>query len=252
MVELLRSRLLNVPHGFPTREGGASTGPYSSLNLGFSVGDDAKKVEENISRLARAGGFRPGQLHVVAQVHGAAVVDAPSPQDSDVLRGAFAEADGLVTFQPTAVLGIRVADCIPLLIADPVGKRVAAVHSGWKGTDAKVAAAAVRKLVAAGSKPADLRAAIGPHIKRCCYEVSEELAARFIDAFGPGVVSRQKATPHLDLAFAVRAALEEASVPSGHVDELPHCTHCDVRFFSHRRDKGVTGRHMAFIACDFR
>lgn len=251
MVELLRSKLIPAPHGFPTRAGGVSEDSYASLNLGFSVGDDRVRVEQNLSRLADAGGFRGGRLHVVSQVHGDRVVEAPPSEDSDGLRPAFTEADGQFTSERGAVLGIRVADCIPLLIADPVGKRVAAVHSGWKGTDAQIAARAVEKLVAAGSKAKDLVAAIGPHIKVCCYEVSEDLAQRFEAKFGARAVSRDKEKPHLDLSFAVRKSLEQSGVPTGHVDVLPHCTHCDGRFFSHRRDKGVTGRHMAFVVCDF-
>lgn len=252
MVELLRSQLIAVPHGFPTRAGGVSTGPYGSLNLGFSVGDEKAAVEENIKRLCDAGRFRRGQLHVVSQVHGDRVVEAPEGADSDELRPTFAEADGIVTGAKGSALGIRVADCIPLLIADPVGGRVAAVHSGWKGTAAEIAARAVERLVAQGSKLSDLRAAVGPHIKACCYEVSDELAARFEAQFGARSVSHEQARPHLDLAYAVTTSLQKSGVPERHVDVLPQCTHCDQRFFSHRRDKGVTGRHMAFVVCDFR
>lgn len=248
-LELLTSRTLPILHGFPTREGGVSEGPYRSLNLGFSVGDDRSAVERNLELLARAGGFPIGKLHVVSQVHGDRVVAAPEPS-SPTLRPAFTEADGIVTAREGDVLGIRVADCIPLLIADPKRRQVAAVHSGWKGTDAEIAARAVEALIATGSAPKDLFAALGPHIKSCCYEVSPELAARFRDRFGPAVV-REAKTPHLDLAAAVTQSLTGKGVPKDHVDVLPHCTHCDPRFFSHRRDKGVTGRHMAFAVCAF-
>lgn len=255
-VELIRSPLLNVPHGFPTREGGLSAGAFATLNLGFSVGDDRHTVEANITKLAEAGGFSRGRLHVVSQVHGDRVVQAPaSPTDQttgETLRPAFTEADGVFTAEQGDVLGIRVADCIPLLLVDPVGRRVAAVHSGWKGTDAQIALRAVERLSEQGSNPADLRAAIGPHIRSCCYEVSEELAQRFTAKFGAQAVRRDKPTPQLDLSFAVAKSLTDGGVPPGHVDVLPQCTHCDVRFFSHRRDKGVTGRHMAFVVCDFR
>lgn len=252
-IELLRSALIPVPHGFPTRAGGVSEGPFASLNLGGSTGDDRGRVEQNVRRLAEAGGFDPARLFTVAQVHGDRVVEAPAEDvPSGTLRPAFTEADGIVSAREGDTLGIRVADCIPLLIADPKRKQVAGVHSGWKGTDLQIAARAVECLVGMGSRPEDLYAAVGPHIRDCCYEVSDELAERFTERFGPGAVRRTEGQkPHLDLAFAVRSTLIDAGVPDAHVDLLPHCTACDARFYSHRRDRGATGRHMAFITCCF-
>ena len=124
-----------------------------------------------------------------------------------------------------------------------------AVHSGWRGTAGRIAEAAVATLAQAGAAPATLRAAIGPCIGVCCYEVGEDLAERFTDAFGTEVVRRDGPRAHLDLRLAVRRTLEQAGVAGAHIEDVPGCNACDARrFFSHRRDRGGTGRHLAFIA----
>jgi YfiH family protein len=146
-------------------------------------------------------------------------------------------------------VGIRTADCVPLLLADVRGTRVAAVHSGWRGTEARIAAVAVSALAAEGTAPDRLRAAIGPCIGRCCYEVGEDLAERFRRAFGHWVIEEGPGRPHLDLRQAVRLTLQAAGVPPEAIEDVPGCTSCEVAaFFSHRRDRGRTGRHLAFVA----
>jgi polyphenol oxidase len=247
----LTSRLLPIAHGFSTRLGGSSEGPYASLNLGFSVGDARERVEENFRRLAHAAGVPAGSFVTASQTHGDRVVEAADPAQH---RGAGrppppqGEADALFTDRPGVAVGVKTADCVPILIADPHTGRVAAVHSGWRGTVQRIAARAVEALAAKGSKPARLVAAIGPAIQACCYEVSEELAARFADAFGEHVVSRAHPRPHLDLSRAVRLVLQQSGVAADRIDVLPLCTACDsARFFSHRRDRGVSGRHMSFV-----
>ncbi|MBM4378501.1 MAG: peptidoglycan editing factor PgeF [Deltaproteobacteria bacterium] len=249
-VALLRSSLLSVPHGFPRREGGVSPPPFQGLNLGGSTGDAPAHVEANLRALAAAGGFPTGRLHTVSQVHGDRVVEAPELDGDDgALRPAFTEADGLYSLREGDVLGVRVADCIPLLVEAPDVRAVAAVHSGWKGTAARIAARAVEALASRGARPGALRACVGPHIRGCCYEVSEELADHFAGAFGPAVVNRGAAgRPHLDLSAAVCATLEQAGVPRAQVEVLQACTACTPGFFSHRRDGGLTGRHLAFVA----
>ncbi len=242
----ITSALLPVPHGFSTRSGGVSEGPYRSLNVGFSVGDERSRVEENLRRLAQGGGFSLAELRTVSQVHGDRVIEAPAA------AGPREEADALWTEREGAAVGVGTADCVPILLVDPDGKRVAAVHSGWRGTDLRIAARAVETLVARGARAERLVAAVGPAIQACCYAVSEDLAARFRERFGDPVVSRGKDQPHLDLARAVRMTLEAAGLKSDRVDVLPDCTSCDAaRYFSHRRDRGVTGRHLSFVVCRF-
>ena len=236
----LTARSLPVRHGFTLRRGGVSGGTCSTLDLGPASGG-GEDIRENRVRLARAAGLDLATLVLAEQVHGAAVVQG--------IPDGLPEADGLWTESPGHWVGIRTADCVPLLLSDVDGTRVAAVHSGWRGTEARIAARAVQVLERAGSPVARLRAAIGPCIGACCYEVSEDLAGRFEALFGNGVVSRPGPKPHLDLRRAVRLSLLAAGMSDGSIEDVPGCTACDVAaFFSHRRDKGRTGRHLAFVA----
>ncbi|NBD10943.1 peptidoglycan editing factor PgeF [Corallococcus silvisoli] len=242
----LTSSLLPVPHGFATRAGGVSEGAYASLNLGFSVGDERSRVEENHRRLAQAVGAKVGALCRVSQVHGDTVLPAHGADD-DSLRPTLGEADALWTEGEGSWVAVGTADCVPVLLVDPRGRRVAAVHSGWRGTDLEISARAVEALGARGSQPEHLLAAVGPCIQACCYEVSAELGDRFRARFGPDVV-RAGEKPHLDLPHAVKASLLKAGLKPEHVDVLQACTACDrERFFSHRRDAGRTGRHLNFV-----
>jgi len=246
VIPLLRSELVQVPHGFTTREGGASAGPFHSLNLSFKVGDEPAAVQENGRRLQHAVGAPVACLN---QVHGDAVVHATSARPD---LGAIADADASWTQEPGLALGIGTADCLPILIHAPQARAVAAAHAGWRGTELQIGARAVEALVAhAGARPEELRAVLGPSIRRCCYEVSSDLAERFEALFGAGVVDRGAGKPHLDLALACRLTLERAGVPSESIEVMKACTHCDPEwFFSHRRDRGRTGRMVAFIRLD--
>ena len=244
------SRLLStagVAHGFSVRTGGVSSGAYSSLNLSVSVGDDEAAVRENHERLRRAAGVR-GHIATAHQVHGDRVVDAR-------LREIFAPtaaqpegADAVLALEEGAV-GVRIADCVPVLLW--AGGPAAAVHSGWKGTRLGVSGRAVRALQhASGADPGLVLAAIGPCIGRCCYEVSTELAAAFRAQFGPEAADdpAKNPKPHLDLRYCVEWSLRQAGVPEERIEQVEGCTSCDTgAFFSHRRDKGRTGRHLAFI-----
>jgi YfiH family protein len=244
------SRLLSgagIAHGFSVRRGGVSGGQFSSLNLSASVGDDEGAVRENHDRLRQAAGLS-GHVVTAHQVHGDRVVDArlqeifaptgPQPEGADAV---LALAGGAV--------GVRIADCVPVLIA--ADGAAAAVHSGWRGTRLQIAARAVRALQhAAGADPGQMLAAIGPSIGRCCYEVSPELAASFRALFGPEAADdpARNPTPHLDLRYCVQRALSQAGVPAERIEQVQGCTSCDTgAYFSHRRDKGRTGRHLAFI-----
>lgn len=241
------SRLLDVPHGFTGREGGVSLGPYASLNLGLNTGDRREAVLENLALAARAAGLSPGQLALVRQVHGDRVVEAAAPQAA--FSAPSVDADAVWTSAPGQAVGVTVADCVPLLLLDVRTRRVAAVHAGWKGAWARIAQRAVEALAAAGTRPRDLRAAIGPCIRPCCYEVSDELAERFAAGFGAGAAVQQGARRHLDLPFAVRASLLAAGVPAAQIDADFPCTACSPGLFSHRRDQGLTGRQLGFITC---
>jgi YfiH family protein len=237
-MELLRSQLLaEFPHGFTTRTGGGSAAPWDSLNLGDLVEDRPEAVAGNWQRLAHATGL---DFARVRQVHGAAVLVASAPSRPRE------EADGVISATPGLAACVAVADCVPILLACPDRSAVAAIHAGWRGTLAGIAAEGVRALAAAGSDEPPL-AVIGPSIGPCCYQVAPDLAARFEAAFGARVVVPGARGPHLDLWAANERVLRDAGVVR--VAALRRCTACEPRFFfSHRRDGGRTGRMVAFIA----
>lgn len=244
-MELVRSPLLEAPHGFPTRAGGVSIGPYTSLNSSLIVGDAPEAVAENLRRLAQAARVAPGAILTVSQVHGDTVVKARV--------GTSPDADAVWTDEPGQAVGVRTADCVPILVEDRVGRRVAAVHAGWRGVLNGVLARTLAVLEAQGTRLDDVRLAIGPSARACCFEIAGTLPDQFAEAFGPAVVVRLLGQPkvHLDLPLALGAALRKLGVPDGHVSVVPGCTMCDSRFFSHRRDRGLTGRHLSFITCRF-
>jgi YfiH family protein len=237
-MELLHSHLLgDFPHGFTTRAGGRSAPPFNSLNLGDLVGDDPVAVAENWRGLEEFTGL---EFARVRQVHGNRVVagDAPSPPSQ--------EADGVVSMSSGLAACVAVADCVPILLARPDGSAVAALHAGWRGTLARIAAEGVKALGAGGDGAAPL-AVLGPSIGPCCYQVSEELAGQFESAFGRNVIQRGASGPRLDLWAANERALRDAGVVR--VARLGRCTCCEPRlFYSHRRDGARTGRMVAFIA----
>jgi YfiH family protein len=209
---------------FSTRRGGVSEGPYVSLNIGLLTGDERPRVVENRRRLAAEVGADPERLSWPRQVHGAAVVRA---------NGRGAEADAIWTDEPGVGLAVVTADCLPVALVRTEGTpAIALVHAGWRG----LAVGVVENAVDALDGP--VAAVVGPGIGACCYEVGPEVAERF----GEG-------GPTLDLRAVAERALRRAGV-----DEVAHvdlCTSCDAeRFFSHRRDRGLTGRQgaLAYIA----
>lgn len=231
---------LAVRHGFTTRLGGVSTGRFASLNLGDRWGDSPADVAENLDRVSMLAGFPPASLCQVNQVHGAYVACLSAPERR--LR----DADGMAAQDPLT-LAVYSADCVPILLADGHG-RVAAVHAGWRGTVAGIAAAAVRALVGLGATAAQLRAALLPSIGPCCFEVQEDVASQF-RSVQPGAVQREaNGRRTVDLWLANRQFLLDAGLRSEHIEDRPACTCCDARrFFSYRRDGAGIGQHMAFI-----
>jgi polyphenol oxidase len=213
---------------FFTRLGGVSEEPYDSLNVSKKVGDAPAAVDENRSLIKRAMDERPSAW--VRQVAGDRVVRVSEP-------GFAGEADALVTSERDLALVVAVADCVPVALVG--GSGVGMVHSGWRGTLAGITGKAVRELGGAEG----ISACIGPGIRGCCYEVSEELAERFAGRFGEEVVSGRR----LSLPAAIRVDLERAGV--GEVHDLGLCSGCrpDL-FYSHRKQGPLTGRNLAAVA----
>jgi purine-nucleoside/S-methyl-5'-thioadenosine phosphorylase / adenosine deaminase len=212
---------------FSTREGGVSEGPFASLNLGRATADEPERVDENRRRLCAEVGADPDALTLNYQHHSADVLKARPGARGD-------RADGLWTDDSGVPLLALAADCLPIALARANGRTpaLAVLHAGWRGLLGGIASTGVAAL--GGSL---VSAMIGPGIGPCCYEVGDEVAAPFRRAFGLGLVRDGK----LDLWSAAEGALRNAGCTR--VDRVDICTACaPERFFSHRRDDGVTGR----------
>lgn len=260
------SRLLSshgVIHGFSTREGGVSKPPFDAMNLGRTVGDDPAAVEENHRRLAAAVGYGPEALAEASQVHGTACVDVDAFVEPDgrldAPRVRRERADALVVRRPGLAVGVRTADCVPLLAWEPRSGAVAAIHAGWRGAvDGVVPEAIARLLALGGGAPEELVVAIGPHIRVASFEVGEEVVAAVERAMPAdpraeplrhALVSRAYGVrPHVSLAALVTAQLRAAGVPSERIDDVGGDTCLErERFHSHRRDGARSGRQLSVI-----
>lgn len=232
-----------VSAAFPTREGGVSPAPYDSLNLGLSVADDVLNVVENRRRLGEALGLSLGRLVIPGQVHGTTLAEVGESHAGRGVRDAsdvIAQTDALLTAAPRLGLAVSYADCVPVVIAarDERGAALlATAHAGWRGMLGGVVREAVGALARRGRL---VGAVVGPSIGPRRFTVDDELRARFAARF-PGSAGERT----VDLWRCARLELEAAGVPPGAIAVSELCTASDSRFFSHRRDHGLTGRHLA-------
>ncbi len=259
---ILRSSLLDeipgVSHGFSTRHGGVSTLPHtSSLNLTRDLGDSDDVVDANLDIFSRAVSRRlydRTRAVTAHQIHSAKVraVD-PSSAGEGCSRERGEDCDGFVTAAPGLIPIIRVADCVPVLLAGlredgrPV---VSAVHAGWRGTVNGITAEAVSKMLTLGADLSTIRAAVGPHIGLCCFEVGEDFVEAVTEIRGRDFALRHtipspKGIPgkfHADLTGMNREILELSGVLPWNIDVCEACTMCDTgTFFSHRGMNGMRG-----------
>ena len=238
-------------HGFSTRAGGVSAAPYHSLNLGEKWGDSPENVAENRRRLLLASGARA--MYAVSQVHGTRVLRVAAGDDPATVKGQ--SSDGLCSNGAGLGLAVHVADCVPVLIADPRTGACAALHAGWRGTVAGVARAGVEALVEGfRCRPRDLRVALGPCIGPCCFDVGPEVVAAFEAAWPKAhaagiVVDVAGFQPRIDLRQCLRLQFQAAGVSPEHIDASSDCTACDPagRFFSFRHSGRLTGQLVGFI-----
>jgi YfiH family protein len=237
-----RADVLSLPGAravFTTRRGGVSSGPYASLNIGLLTEDDPRKVRENRHRVAEAAGIDAHDVALAMQVHGADLLDWDAPPPGDAFAepggGELARADGHVTERGGLGLLVVVADCYPVALSD--GHRAAMLHCGWRPLAAGILERALERFEA---PPA---AAVGPGIGGCCYEVRAEVLDAFADL--GGVADGQL----LDLRAVIARKLADAGVED--VQHVDRCTSCDPeRYFSHRRDDGITGRQAGLVVLD--
>lgn len=246
-MELLRFQSMrNIPelnHALTTRRGGVSRQKYSTLNLGFHVGDDEENVRQNRILLAKALGYEAADLVAARQPHGAR---AHLVSLNDRGRGAleFASAvpdcDALVVSQKQLPVLIQVADCAPILIVDETQKVLAAVHAGWRGAVGKIVSKTITKMRDEfGTDPGNLRVGIGPCLCTECFEVGEEVAQL---APQSGVILGHR-KPHLDLRAILIGDALTVGAKQHRIETLPHCPRCENQtFFSHRAQNGTAGR----------
>lgn len=248
-----------VRAAFTTRRGGVSTGPWAELDLALHVGDDPAAVRRNRALLADAFGapIRYGQ-----QVHGTTVVTVDAGSSSDAVSESDAapesdvvseagdagedECDAFVTGALGLGLGVLVADCLPVLLADPAVGVIATAHAGRRGLADGILQAVVRAMVKRGARPERIRAAVGPGAGPCCYEVPERLRDEVAAVLPSTAATTRRGTPSLDLPAGAVEALGLVGVQQ--VQRSGICTIDDERFFSYRRAAGEpTGRFAGIV-----
>jgi YfiH family protein len=242
---------LTPTHGFFTRRGGVSRGPYASLNASLSGGDDPAHVHRNRALVAAALQVLPGHLLGLRQVHGTRVVTAQKTWPA----GTGPEADALVTDRPGLALGIITADCAPVLFADAEACVIAAAHAGWRGAAEGVLEATVAVMRALGAKPARITAVVGPCIAQPSYEVGPDLRDAVLPTLPNAFKFFAEGAPpdrfQFDLSAYCVARLQAAGVIEAHALDLDTLTDED-RFFSHRRrtlaKSGPIGHQISAIA----
>ena len=251
-LEYLTAEGIGVPHCFTTRHGGVSTGIYASLNLAVGKDDTLENVEKNLHILGSALGFDPEKLVMTRQIHSDIVRVVTDGDCNGPCHRDYPECDALVTNTPGVSLLVFTADCTPLLFWDSVTGAVGAAHAGWRGTAQAIGAKVVQTMVREfGSKPEDIRAAIGPNIAQCHFETDRDVPDAMLAAFGEEVssfIEQRGEKFHLDLKQINALSLRRAGVE--HIEISDACTYCENdRFWSHRVTQGQRGSQGAVILC---
>jgi polyphenol oxidase len=219
--------------GISTRHGGVSSQAYQSLNLGVHTEDDPEAITQNLSLFCADLGISPESLARSYQVHGAEIWQTSLPGYQSGYDAIISETTGIFA-------GVGIADCCPILLAVPVRRVAAAIHAGWKGTVAQIVHKTASTLIAAGSNPADILAYIGPCISLKRFEVGDEVAAQFEHK------EKRGERWHVDLKATNAAQLRNLGITQIEISEYCTVEQNDV-FFSHRQEKGITGRMLAVV-----
>ena len=233
---------LGVYHAIFTRHGGFSPSPWKSLNFGASVGDDVERVYLNREKALSTFNLDPLNVYDTYQVHSQEIVvtNRALGKAEDHVK-----ADGIITNMPGLTLMMRFADCVPILLVDPVQKAIGITHAGWIGTVNKITEIAVRKMIEYfGTDPRNITAAIGPSIGPDHYPVGDEVVDKVKVNFGEQakqLISYVDGKPHLDLWKANQLSLREIGIVNVEVSGI--CTACHLEdWYSHRGERGKTGR----------
>ena len=258
----VKSKILRSPHAFATRRGGVSELEHTkSLNLAFGRGDEDETVLKNLDVFARGVGFEPKSIVSLPQIHSDRIFTATRKMRGQgyFIREEIESGDGYVTKESGVTLGIKTADCVPILFeAEKNGKIIAvgAVHAGWRGTVANIAPKCVEKMCREfGADRSSIRAAIGPCIHKCCYEVSHDLYDEVARGISEDVASRfvvpSESTAekyYCDLAGINRELLLSCGLLPENIDVIDECTCCNPeKYFSHRYSNGHRGTMLSVI-----
>ncbi len=258
-VDIIRPAIFDeagISAAYTTRAGGVSSEPFDSLNLGLHVGDEDTRVLENRRLVATELELDPSHLTAPVQTHGDRVaIVGPGDRGRGALswHDGIPQADALVTSEPGLPLMVVAADCLLLAIADPETGVIAAVHCSRRSALLSIAARTVAVMTEDfGGVPARMIASMGPHIRDCCYEVGEDVAAEARAALGPGYDLHLRHSDDGRLTFRLAALvtgqLLDAGIPEANISDISLCTACvPGRFYSYRRDGASTGRQALFV-----
>ena len=240
-LEYLTAQGIGASHCFTTRLGGVSTGHLGSMNIGIRRGDLWENVLKNYDILGDSLGFDPKNAVLTHQTHTNIVVAVDhTHKGAGLYAPELPDCDGLVTNTPGLALVVFTADCTPILLHDPVTGAVGAVHAGWKGTAAAIAQKAVEAMVLNyGCKPENIRAAIGPNIKQCCFETDWDVPQAMLDALGDGAkpyITQRDDKYHLDLTAINAEFLHRAGVKE--IETASDCTRCNPETYWSARITG--------------
>ena len=244
LIESKLFRSIGITAFFTGRHGGVSLPPYDTLNFGRGIGDDEDAVSTNMERLVDQTDLN-SQPHQARQVHGTGhlICSGQGREHPD-------EADILIATESNVSVAVRTADCLPILLADPVAKVIAAVHAGWRGTAQRTAVRAIELMQKQGATVDNIYATLGPAIGPCCFEIGSDTAGQLAASTANATHTIEKRdNPYADLTAINIMQLQEVGILDRHVESNHLCTRCHPdRFYSYRRDHGLTGRHLAVVA----
>ena len=229
-------------HAFLTRNGGTSPPPFQSLNLSAATGDSEERLSENKRVIASTFDFEPKRLTLLHQRHRDRTLVLTGPQagnPSDL------EYDAMITSSPNRFLGIKTADCFPILVVDRVKKAIGAIHAGREGTALHITQKVIHRMeMESGRSPKDLLVALGPSIGRCCYEIDEKA---FLQEWEPFSTSLGSGKWNVDLPAINIAQIKKEGIKEDQISWVDLCTHCHPDLFFSYRGEDQTGRQLSFI-----
>ncbi len=251
----MTSDKLSARHIFTTRYGGVSTGACASWNFGENRGDDPQCVRENYRLAGEIMSCGADDFVVTRQVHEATVLNASDADRHTLGTPVPYSADGLVTAEKNLPLMIYIADCVPVLMHDPVAEVIAAVHCGWKSSVADILGVAVGKMIELGAKPENIHAAIGASIGKCCFECDDdvpEAVRRYLGGDAEDLLEKKpNGKTHVDLRGANERRLLQLGLKRENIDVSCECTMCmQDKYWSHRGTKGIRGSMAAAIVLE--